>query len=538
GAVGGNVYKHLLMFNYRGDPNGRHNLPGKPMLDFVSSTLFVLGLAYSLYRWREPCYFLLVIWFGVMLCGGVFSLPFEAPQSLRAIGTLPVAYVLTCVPLALMERESRRALGHLGERAFIMALLPFLAFVGWDNYNVYFNMQARDFAVWNSFSTRETIIAREANRLGHGYDIYLAPTLTNHLTTRFLAPDFKEHLVLEPTTALPLRRSGRQGVALFVDPDSAGTRALIESYYPHAAIKEFRSPYDGPATLYVYLLTPDDVERVQGLPARYYRGEGADIAPLYRQGEVLDFNWRDETPLPLPFHAEWMGTLLAPAYGQYSLSFEAPGQVELWLDGVSLLTGSGKVTRAVTLAKGLHALRIRCTVAEPGPLRLRWQPPEADDLTVIPREALYRPPVTANGLLGSYYRNDEWAEPPAFVRIDPRVDFYFHLIPLSRPYTVEWQGQIDIPATGTYRLGTEVLDACWLYIDGELLLENLQPNHYQEATIDLTAGRHDIRLRFLDRTDHSHVYLYWTPPDGVKEIVPHERLFPPERGAWTEAEGR
>ena len=47
-ALLGNVQKHLLMFNWKGDPNGRHNLPGAPMLDDVTATLMVLGLVYSL----------------------------------------------------------------------------------------------------------------------------------------------------------------------------------------------------------------------------------------------------------------------------------------------------------------------------------------------------------------------------------------------------------------------------------------------------------------------------------------------------------
>jgi hypothetical protein len=38
-ALWENTRKHLLMFNVRGDPNGRHNLPGEPMLDWVSGGL-------------------------------------------------------------------------------------------------------------------------------------------------------------------------------------------------------------------------------------------------------------------------------------------------------------------------------------------------------------------------------------------------------------------------------------------------------------------------------------------------------------------
>ncbi len=524
-AVEESAAKHLLMFNYEGDPNGRHNLPGAPMLDFTTSVFFVLGLGYSLYRGRSPRYLLLVIWLVVMLCGGVFALPFEAPQSLRAIGTLPGAYLLACVSLALIGAESRRVLNHRSNdlsRYYLIPFIPLLAFVAWDNYNVYFNVQANDFASWSAFSTRETIIAQEVARLGQGYTVYLTPVLTRHLTTRFLAPDFEEQNILDPTTSLPLRRSGEQGVALFVDAESQEIRDLIERYYPQADRQEFRPPQEGPTLLYLYTLSQEDVAGVQGLSARYYpEGEIID-----RRDSRLDFDWSAETPFPLPFRAEWRGALLAPEYGAYVLSVEVPGWAEARLDGAPLLAGSGQVTTGITLARGCHALYLRGLITRQGTLSFLWRPPHDRLLTVVPQEALYASPVTGNGLVGHYYANDQWAAPLAFAQIDPVIALYFHLIPLPRPYTVEWQGQIEIPLSGTYRLGTEVRDQCWLYIDGDLVLENVTPNSYQEAALDVPAGRHDIRLRFLDQTDHSHIYLYWTRPGGVKEIVPYERLFP------------
>ncbi|TET52461.1 MAG: hypothetical protein E3J64_05145, partial [Anaerolineales bacterium] len=45
-----NVEKHLLMFNYRGDRNGRHNLPNAPTVDHVTGVLLFLGLAVALAR--------------------------------------------------------------------------------------------------------------------------------------------------------------------------------------------------------------------------------------------------------------------------------------------------------------------------------------------------------------------------------------------------------------------------------------------------------------------------------------------------------
>ncbi|MGI8587014.1 MAG: glycosyltransferase family 39 protein [Chloroflexia bacterium] len=84
-ALNHSLTKHLLMFNFVGDRNGRHNLPGAPMLDDVTAALFILGLgACALRAWRRQ-YFFPVAWFVAALSGGVLSLPFEAPQSHRTL---------------------------------------------------------------------------------------------------------------------------------------------------------------------------------------------------------------------------------------------------------------------------------------------------------------------------------------------------------------------------------------------------------------------------------------------------------------------
>ncbi|HNV61076.1 MAG TPA: glycosyltransferase family 39 protein, partial [Rhodoferax sp.] len=102
-----NIKRHVLMFNWKGDPNGRHNFPGAPMLDDISAALMVVGLAYSLRRIRDPRYALLPLWLGLTLLGGILSLDFEAPQSLRANGSLGAAYVLAVVPIAVLVRAWR-----------------------------------------------------------------------------------------------------------------------------------------------------------------------------------------------------------------------------------------------------------------------------------------------------------------------------------------------------------------------------------------------------------------------------------------------
>ena len=527
--------RHVLMFNFQGDRNGRHNLPGAPMLDPVSAALFVLGLAYSLWRWRTPRYLLVPVWWAVMLCAGIFSLFFESPQSLRAIGTLPVVYLMACLPLHAVAREFQRLFPRWARLVPITACL-LLAVVGWQNFDFYFHKQARDFAVWNAFSTPETLVARQIVRWQDAYDLRFSPLLTGSPTIRFLAPELHEMVAFNPATVFPLRKPspGKEGIVLFVDPDRLAVRQQVMRYYPDAVVEEFGPPGFGFPVLYTYRLSREIIASVQGLEGQYFL-PGAEQPALSRWEGPLDFDWTEGAPVPLPFQVQWAGVLLAPGYGRYTLALDAPGPAEVLLDGVLLFRGEGSLSRDVILAQGCHSIKLRCEVAAGGLLRLRWQPPGSDELTVIPADALFHAPVSANGLLGRFYPNASWTGPPVFTRIDAQVAYYFHFLPMPRPYTVEWAGQLDIPASGSYTLATESLSASWLYVDGELVVENTIPNQMVSRAVHLDAGRHDLRLRFLDAGDRSHIYLYWTPPGGFQEFIPQERLFPPVGAGWSDA---
>jgi 4-amino-4-deoxy-L-arabinose transferase-like glycosyltransferase len=532
-AIVDNTSDHLLMFNYQGDRNGRHNLPGAPELDYATAALFAIGAVYSLYRIRNPRYSLLVIWLLIMLSGGIFSLPFEAPQSLRAIGTLPVAYVLAVVPLAVLQRETLRTFPRRGTALLVVGLVALAGWVGWDNYNTYFNVQANDFASWSAYSTRETILAHELNKLDSGYLTYFTPILTNHLTTQFLAPQAVEQTPFDPAEHLPFRQTGEKGVAVFVDNESFAIVDLLRAYYPELELREFGPPESGPNVLELALISREQVEAIQGLPARYNRAQGPDAVPQYRQDATIDFDWQQDPPQPYPFDVEWRGVLVTPLYGPYGL--RALGSLssgtEVWLDGARLLGGEQPSERTILMARGRHDIRIRAHVAGVGQLQLQWQPPDSGWET-IPQSALFGPPVTSNGLVGYFYSNANWEGAPAKIQIDPEISFYFHLIPLPRPYTVEWKGELDVPVDGLYGLGIECRDAAWLYVDDQLVLVSQTPDREQDTDVNLTAGRHNLRLRFLDQTDHSHIYLSWRPPGDLSSTVPQENLFVSPGGGW------
>lgn len=358
-------------------------------------------------------------------------------------------------------------------------------------------------------------------------DVYLTQFFYNHPTVRFLARNAPPVQPLDTTAHLPLHLAPGRDVILMVE---AERRSIVEEarrFYPNAEIREYTPPFGGPTVLNYVRLTPDDINSLQGLNAAYYSTPDWSGDPiLARRDATIAFDWAADPPVATPFSVEWKGTLNVVKYGPYRLTLRAPAEAELYLNEDMLLSGSGELTADLVLAQGNHAIRLRA-VGGAGPLELLWQAPNSAT-EIIPTQALYLPPVTNNGLLGNYYANGDWAEPRALAQIDPTLNLYFHVPLLPRPYTVEWIGKIHIAAPGFYRFGLESIDESSLFIDGQLVTEAVVDNQYSEGSIELGEGLHDIRVRFGDRTGHTHINLYWTPPGRGQSIVPAAVLFPPQ----------
>jgi hypothetical protein len=111
-------------------------------------------------------------------------------------------------------------------------------------------------------------------------------------------------------------------------------------------------------------------------------------------------------------------------------------------------------------------------------------------------------------------------------RVDWGVGYYWHLTPLPRPYTIEWNGSLRAPTAGRYRLGLRARSAATLSLDGHDIVSAGTASGDQSTVVDLTAGLHPVRLRYLDEEGYSYVYLSWTPPGGVPETIPAWALRP------------
>jgi len=524
--------KHLLMFNYQGDPNGRHNLPGAPMLDPFSGTLMVLGVLVALLSWNRPRSVLLILWLLASLSGGILSTWFEAPQSLRSFGAMPAAYALACLPLEWLADEWHRVFPAVRSKLPLrQGAIALLLAIGLQNGLVYFYFWANDFASWAAFNPAETHMAQTIARYRENYDLLFDPLLTAHLATRYLIPDFTDYHNFDPATVLPLASPDKTGTVLFVAPDTWSLRDQIATLYPNTTLEKF-THQSGRTVLYSYIFSRERIDEKRGLDARYVPLQATTTDGLARTDQRVDFTWQDEPPLPYPFEAVWTGGLLVDTFGQYAIQVDVPGECYLALDGQVMIDAPGAQRREVTLATGVHALYLDCQVTESGPVRLSWQHPGSEATEPVPAHALFRSSWPVNGLLGMFYQNDNWSGDPVLERIDRQVAYYFHFLPLARPYTVQWTGRLLTPASGTYTLGLKAISSASLSIDGQILIEPSLPGEVKTIETNLASGLHDIEVRYLDDQSHSQVYLYWEPPDGDLARIPAEMLFLPQDGAW------
>jgi len=96
------LFKHLLMFNFAGDRNWRHNISGSPQLFWPIGILFLVGIfifldkCYLLLEEKKPkkafFYFIPLFGFFIFLLPGILT--YEGiPHSLRTIGTIPFVYL-------------------------------------------------------------------------------------------------------------------------------------------------------------------------------------------------------------------------------------------------------------------------------------------------------------------------------------------------------------------------------------------------------------------------------------------------------------
>lgn len=141
-----------------------------------------------------------------------------------------------------------------------------------------------------------------------------------------------------------------------------------------------------------------------------------------------------------------------------------------------------------------------------------------------------------HGLRGTYFDNATWSGAVRLARIDEMLTpelLGAHPLGQWQVYSAVWTGTITAPVPGTYTFATISDDGSDLEIDGRAVLDNLGTHRAQRRTgkIDLTAGPHDIKVRYFQNGGRFVLHLLWARGDGTLRPVPAAALWP-ETPGW------
>ena len=528
-----NLRKVLLMFNYQGDVAPLNNLPGAPLLDFTTGMLFILGLALALRYWRHQRAFLLLAWGITALPATVFSVGHEAPSARRAIGLIPVIYLLVGLAVERVWIAFQEVWRGCGMRTFTWALGLGCAAIMLGNANLYFRVQAVHPAVWAAYSASESAIGEYLAALDGRAEVYLDSHYDRHSALLLIGRE-PQYTRLNLAAHLPLRANPGRDVVYILEPVNRSLRSLFGQFYPTGQWEEYVDRYGQPMFI-TFAVGQEELATMHGLIGRFYTSSDWTGPAVRQQRDIaLDFDWRAEPPLPLPFSVQWQGALFVPGAGEYAFELETGvGQVAnsayLYLDGEEVLNVS-RVGNSTYLVAGFHNLTLQFVAKDEPRLRLRWRPPGAEDWEDIPASVLYSYSMTESSLVGYYYYGTDWQGTPVSVQRDFVVTA--NDLPLSGelrpPYSIVWRGKLDVPRSGQYALGTNSDDGSYLYVDGQLVVDNggEHGGQYREGVIRLSRGYHDLEVRYFQADGSQTMQLWWTPPGGSRELLPPTRLFP------------
>lgn len=138
-----------------------------------------------------------------------------------------------------------------------------------------------------------------------------------------------------------------------------------------------------------------------------------------------------------------------------------------------------------------------------------------------------------SGLAGAYFSNAKLSGSPVLQRIEA-INFDWGT---QSPgpglnadnFSVRWTGQVEIPATGSYRFRTLSDQGVRVYVDGVRIIDDWGAHTARTKTSSAhvyAEGRHTITVEYYEKSSSAVIKLYWLQPAAADyAIVPASRLY-------------
>lgn len=384
------------LFNHLGDGSETFNLPGEPMLDPITGTLFAVALAYCIlwgrYRWQGYFAFNFL---AILIAGAVVVGNFD-PRRLQ--GILPPLFVVIAFASDRFIQVTRTRLAGRASAALLVLAAAVIGVTYYVNWDLFFVRTINDPRVRMAFQNRYTVAVRYLKTLPDGaYLLFVSdvPYFFKPSDLEFM----RGHRIPGQVTAdlLPLFL-GQRGYWTGRD-----LRVLVQEPFEHEAIaKLLQARFAGTecidathperppqAMTACHIPNPLLGSFSGGINARYYRG--ADVEPfLERHEPAISYAF-----MPTPCHfpeilgkppcrVVWDGTFEAPETGTYFFRTDSRhGSTRMTIDGEP-------VQATMRLTAGPHQVHAEARFAnindeaQDGGTRLLWRLQPEDPWELVP----------------------------------------------------------------------------------------------------------------------------------------------------------
>lgn len=246
--------KTLLQFNYSGDQNSRHNLPGEPLLNTFVGVMLVLGLLVAFSRIGQTKYAAVLAMFFVMMLPALLTAE-GLPHALRSIGTAASVFTLAAIGINyLLTRWYQTFPVNAPARNLAVVMISFLLVLtliqGWRQY---FVAWAEDPATYEAYSENINQIGKYLLANGKAQPSYLIAGGYESMPAEYLTADKVKYTLLDSNGLRDLPLQG--GAQLFVFPSSDSSNTIIDilkAKFPSGTLQPHYSAFDNDLLFYSY----------------------------------------------------------------------------------------------------------------------------------------------------------------------------------------------------------------------------------------------------------------------------------------------
>jgi len=247
----------LVKYTFWGDQNWRHNHPPYPLLDPITGIAFLFGIIYMITKSfhliflrfvkkirdeKLSIYITLLAWFLAMLIPEFMGAEGN-PHALRAIGTLPVVFILAAFAfnyfIGLSERKSFK-FNHFA-LPFIIAML---IFIGMFNPIKYFVFWAHTPEAAQAFEKNITDIGKYVKTLPAQKEIFVAVGNMQRVPVRFWNWENGNFHDLDPVEINDIKPKNTDNfVVIFTDYQKEEIIKSVESSFPDMKLQTFTDSF-------------------------------------------------------------------------------------------------------------------------------------------------------------------------------------------------------------------------------------------------------------------------------------------------------